>query len=346
MLLTSALDSIPRLKRVQMRLDIQFTKVHLLAVLAIWQVVLCSAACPQEITERRRIAILNFEDYSGANTGASGFGVGAEDVGKGISAQFINKLTSGGKYTVVDQSEISQVLAEQNSSELDSMDAYGQAARIGRILGLDAMIVGAVTRLGADAAPKTGHSRMSTRKSKAYADITARVLGMTTGEVITEFMATGKSARSGEVRVIRAGGQSKVPTQILGSEFANSLLPEATRNAVEKISQQLNSFAEKIPPLGLEIEGLVAEVSENFVTLNLGKKSGVRVGDKFAILREASAVTGRQTGGSLPLAVEQVSEATVTEVDELYATAISSGPGQVRVGDRAKRMPDSRTAQH
>jgi curli biogenesis system outer membrane secretion channel CsgG len=277
-----------RFKRVQMKSDTQFRKSHLLAVLAIWQVVSCSAARPQEIAQRRRVAILNFEDYSGANTGASGFGVGAQDVGKGTSALLINKLTSGGKYTVVDQSEIKQVLAEQNSSELDSMDAYGKAARIGRILGLDAMIVGAISRLGADAAPKTGHSRMSTRKSKAFADITARVLDMTTGEVITEFTATGESTRSGEVRVIRAGGQSPVTTEILGSEFANSLLPEATRNAVEKIAVQLNSFAEKLPPLRLELEGLVAEVSGNFVTLNLGKKSGVRTGDKFAILREAS----------------------------------------------------------
>jgi curli biogenesis system outer membrane secretion channel CsgG len=273
-------------------------------------------------------------------------GVGAADVGKGISAQLIEKLTSGGKYTVVDQSTVRQVLGEQASSELDSLDAYGRAARVGRILGLDAMIVGAITRLGADAAPQAGHSRMSTRKSKAYADITARVLNMATGEVITEFMATGESARSGEVVIVRARGQSKATTEILSSEFADSLLAEATRNAVDKIAVQLNSFAEKISPLKLEIDGLVAEVAGDFVTLNLGKKSGVRVGDKFAVLREVSAVTDPQTSGSLPVGVEQVSEATVTEVAELYATAISSGSGQIRIGDHVKRIADSHTAPH
>jgi hypothetical protein len=46
----------------------------------------------------------------------------------------------------------------------------------------------------------------------------------------------------------------------------------------------------------------------------------------------------------MPSVVERVSEATVTEVDELYATAISSGPGQVRIGDRVKRITDSQTA--
>jgi curli biogenesis system outer membrane secretion channel CsgG len=345
--LTIALDFISPFKRVQMRSDLQFRDVHLLAVLAIWQVVVCSAACPQEITQRRRVAILNFEDYSSENTGASGVvGVRAGDVGKGISAQLIEKLASGGKYTVIDQSAVRQVLGEQTSSELDSMDANGRATRIGRILGLDAMIVGAITRLGPDAVQKTSHSRMSKRKSKAYADITARVLDMTTGEVITEFTATGESARSGEVLVIGAHEQSKATTEILGSEFADSLLGEATRNAVEKIAVQLNSFAEKIPPLRLEIEGLVAEVAGNLVTLNLGKKYGVRVGDKFAVLRGVSVVPDHQTAGSVPSVVEQVSEATVTEVDELYATATSSGPGQVRVGDRVKRIADSQTAPH
>jgi hypothetical protein len=194
--------------------------------------------------------------------------------------------------------------------------------------------------------PRAGHSGMSTRKSKAYVDITARVLDMTTGEVIAGFTATGESARSGEVIGIRGRGHSKATQEILSSEFVDSLLGEATRNAVEKIAVQLNSFAEKIPPLRIEIEGLVAEVAGDSVTLNLGKKSGVRVGDKFAILREVRAVTDRQTGGSLPPVVEQVSEATVTEVADLYATAIFSGSGEVRVGDRVKRIANSQTPSH
>jgi hypothetical protein len=119
------------------------------------------------------------------------------------------------------------------------------------------------------------------------------------------------------------------------------LLPEATPNAVGKIAVQLNSFAEKIPASRAR-----DEVAGNSVTRNLRKKSGVRIGDRFAILRKVPAVTGRQAAGSLPSVVERVSEAAVTEVDELYCTAISSGPGQVRIGDRVKRTADSQTAAH
>jgi curli biogenesis system outer membrane secretion channel CsgG len=323
----------------------QFRRVHCFAALAVWLVVLCPAASPQKIT--RRVAILDFEDSSFGNTDAPRvLGAGARDVGKGIAAQLIDKLTSGGKYTVVDQSAVAQLLGEQNNSEFDNMDAFGRAARIGQMLGLDAMIVGAITRFGPDAAPKSGHSGMTKRKSKAYADLTAHVLNMTTGEVVAEFTATGESARSGEVIDVRGRGPSKSTEEILSSEFLNTLLVEATRNAVEKIALQLNSFAEKIPPLRLEVEGLVAEVAANSLTLNLGKKSGVRVGDRFAILREVRPLTDPETGGSLPPVVEQVSEATVTEVADLYATAIFSGTGLVRVGDRVKRIANSQTPSH
>ena len=182
---------------------------------------------------------------------------------------------------------------------------------------------------------------MSTRKSKAYVDITARVLDMTTGQLIGGFTATGESARSADVMHINGPGRMGETPEILSGDFANSLLGEATRNAVEKIAEQLDSFAEKIPTLALQIDGLVAEVAGNSVTLNVGKKTGVRVGDKLAILREIRAVGDTPTD-----VVEHVGEATVTEVADVYATAIFSGSGQVRVGDRVKSVANSPPPAH
>jgi curli biogenesis system outer membrane secretion channel CsgG len=333
-----------------MRSDVWCRRVFWCVAPTIWVVALCSVTCAQVTTQKKRVAVLNFEDDSDGSAAASKvFGAEAGDVGKGISAQIIEKLIYGGKYTVIDRSAVKKLVEEQNSSEADRADAYSRAARIGRMLGLDAMIIGAITRFGPDAAQKEaggGHSGMSTRKSKAYVDITARILDMTTGEVIVGFTATGESVRSGEVIRINGRGHPKKTQEVLGSEFVDSLLGEATRNAVEKIAGQLNSFAEKIPALRIEIDGLVAEVAGNSVTLNLGKKSGVRVGDKFAILREIRPVKDPQTGGFLPPVVEQVGEATVTEVADVYATAIFSGPGQVHVGDRVKSVADSQTPSH
>jgi len=313
---------------------------------AISLVVLCSTACAQVSAPQKRVAVLNFEDDSGGSAAASqAFGADAADVGKGISARIIEKLIAGGKYTVVDRSAVKALLEEQNGAQ-EGEDAYGTAARIGRMLGLDAMIIGALTRFGPDAAAKSGGHLpgMSTRKSKAYVDITARVLDMTTGQLIGGFTATGESAGSGEVIHIKGPGHPNGAPEILSGAFANSLLDEATRNAVEKIAAQRDSFAEKIPTLTLQIDGLVAEVAGNSVTLNVGKKTGLRVGDKLAILREIRG--GDDPPTAQGTVVEHVGEATVTEVADVYATAIFSGSGQVRVGDRVRSVANSPSPSH
>jgi curli biogenesis system outer membrane secretion channel CsgG len=316
---------------------------------AICLLVLCSSACAQVSAPaaKKRVAVLNFEDDSGGSAAASqAFGADAADVGKGISARIIEKLIAGGKYTVVDRSAVKALLEEQNGVR-EGEDAYSAAARIGRMLGLDAMIIGALTRFGPAAAPNKsgGHlPGMSTRKSKAYVEITARVLDMTTGQLIGGFTATGESIGTGDVMHIKGPGSLSSAPEILSGAFANSLLDEATRNAVEKIAEQLDSFAEKIPTLELEIDGLVAEVAGNSVTLNVGRKTGVRVGDKLAIVREIRAVNDAPTDQGT--VVEHIGEATVTEVADVYATAMFSGSGQVRVGDRVRSVAISQPPSH
>jgi curli biogenesis system outer membrane secretion channel CsgG len=317
------------------------------ASLAIWLVGWCSIACAQTTVQKKRVAVLDFEDDTGGSAAASGaFGADAGSVGKGLSALIIAKLIAGGNYTIVDRSELKRVLDEQNSSDANEPDPAATAARIGQILGLDAMIVGRITRFGPETAHKDagGHSGMSTRKSKAYVDITSRVLGMRSGEVLAVFAASGESAHSGDVIRVTAGGthgHPKTTQEMLGGEFVSSLLGEASGNAVEKIATQLNAFVEKIPALKIVTDGLVAEVAENSVTLNLGKKSGLKVGDQLVIVREVRTVADPATGATLPAVVERVGEATVTEVADDYAMARFSGPGQVRVGDHVRGAANS-----
>jgi curli biogenesis system outer membrane secretion channel CsgG len=314
---------------------------------AFWLLALCCVACAQASSQKKRVAVLDFDNYSESTASSSkAFGADAADVGKGISAQIIEKLLHGGKYTVVERSEVKRLLEEQSISDADRQDVFSLAARIGRMLRLDALIVGAVTRFGPDATQKStggGRSGMSTRKSKAYVGITARVLDMTRAEVIAEFTVTGESARTGEVITFKASGHVNDTQEMLSGEFVDNLLAEAARNAVELIAEQLNSFAEKIPTLTVPMDGLVAEVTGNLLTLNLGKKSGVKVGDEFAIFRETRAVTEPQTGAALPPVIDHLGDATVTEVAELYCTATFSGTGEAHVGDHVKRLANSQT---
>jgi curli biogenesis system outer membrane secretion channel CsgG len=304
-----------------------------------WLLLWSGTAHGQDAAAKRRVAVLNFDSPSAGTDAPSGlFGADGEEVGKGVSVQLIQKLLQGGKYTVVDRSALEKVLKEQKD-ENSGADAYGRAAAIGRLLGLDAMIIGAITRYGPDDKGKSGsgggllHSGMRTRQSKAYVEITAQVFNVSSGEVIAGFTGMGESAHSGTVSTLPTRGQSKSAMDVLGSEFVESLLGEATRNAVEQIASQLNLFAERVPSLRVALEGLVAEVEGNILTLNIGKKAGIKVGDQLEIVRKAG---DSENAGIVQRATERVGLVTVTEVAEDYAIATFSGVAHAQVGDHAR----------
>jgi hypothetical protein len=133
---------------------------------------------------------------------------------------------------------------------------------------------------------------------------------------------------------------------MLGSEFAASLFPEATRSAVEQIAGQLNAFADKIPALILTVEGLVADVEGNTLTLSLGKRSGVKIGDRLKIVRDAASKGNSENAKEVPVAAEPIGIATVTEVTEDYVTATFSGPGHPQTGDRIIAIEKESTLPH
>lgn len=285
---------------------------------------------------------MNFDNPDVGPDAPSGlFGADGEDVGRGVSALLIQKLLQGGRYTIVDRSALAKLLREQSDAENGRVDAYGMAARIGRLLSLDAMIIGGVTRYGTEEKHKDASggifgSTVRARKSKAYVEITAQILNITTGEVMASFTGAGESSRTGEITAIGARGRAGTSMEMLGSEFVESLLPEATASAVEQIATQLNLFAGKIPALHVAVEGRIAEVAGNRLTLNVGKIAGLKVGDQLEVLREAQAAAdlGKPQGAASVL--ERVGLAVVTDVSEDYATATFSGSGSAQVGDRVK----------
>ena len=317
------------------------------AAAAGWLLLSSIAARAQEVTPKKRVGVLNFDNPSMGPDAPSGlFGADGEDVGKGVSAQLIQKLLQGGKYTVVDRYALEKILKEQKDADSDRVDAYGMAARIGRLLGLDAMIIGAITRYGPDDKHKVAdggvfRSGVHMRKSKAFVGITVRVFNIGTAEVIAGFTGLGESAHSGEITTIGGRGHSKASIEMLGGDFVESLLGEATSNAVDQIAAQLNLFAEKIPALRIAIEGLVAEAAGNTLTLNVGKKSGVKVGEHLEVLRAPAAAADSANPKTFHPVAERVGLATVTEVADDYATATFSGSGHAQVGDRIRGLQSS-----
>jgi len=307
----------------------------------------CCAARGQDEAPRKRVAVLNFDNPDvGADAPSGLLGADGGDVGKGASTLLIQKLVRGNKYTLVDRSALAKLVKEQSEVESDRADAYALATKIGRLLGLDAMIIGAITRYGPESKPVNvygGSFGVHTRKSKAYVEITAVVLNITSGSIMADFKALGESSRMGEITILSTRGHAPASTEMLGSEFVESLLPEATSSAVDQLARQLDAFAEKIPTLQIAVEGRVAEVAGNVLTLNAGKKSGLKIGQQMEILRETPAAPDSSAPSDAPRLPQKIGLATITELGDDYAAATFSGTGIPQVGDRA-RLVDHRNA--
>lgn len=313
-------------------------------------VFLVCAIAPAAAQEKKRVAVLNF-DYGTVQSAVAGiFGTNV-DVGKGISDLLVQKLVQDGKYSVIERNALDKVLNEQNFANSDRADS-STAAKIGRVLGVDAVIMGSITQFGRDdksttvggaamggVASKFGLGGLQKRNAKAVVNVTARMVDTTTAEILSAITGSGQSTRSG-TSLLGAGGSNDASAggayDMSSQNFADTILGEATHQAVDSLGQQLDQQAMSLPTRKIEVDGLVADVSGNTLILNVGSKSGVRVGDTLDVSRPIRTVKDPATGKVIKTITSKMGTATVTEVDEASATATFSGAGPAKIGDAVK----------
>src|SRR5258708_5423744 len=97
---------------------------------------------------KKRVAVLNF-DYATVQSGVAAIFGSNQDVGKGIADLLVDKLVSDGTYSVIERKMLDKVIAEQNFSNSDRADPTS-AAKIGKVLGVDAIVIGSITQFGRD----------------------------------------------------------------------------------------------------------------------------------------------------------------------------------------------------
>lgn len=308
--------------------------------------VLVASPC---LAQKKRVAVLNFEYGTVRSNTQAIFGTD-QDVGKGISDMLVQKLVQDGKYSVIERNALDKVLGEQNFSNSDRADA-STAAKIGRILGVDAIIIGSITQFGRDDqhtniggggyggyGSKLGIGGIGTKKSKAVVGITARLVNTTTGEILAAVTGKGESQRSGTSLIgAGAGGGSGggAGLDMGSSNFGQTILGEAVQAAVTDTATQLDSAAGNLPTVKVSVSGLVADISGNTLIINVGSKTGLKVGDTLDISRQVRTVKDPATGKVLKAITDKIGSGTVTQIDSDSATVTFTGTGAAKVGDVA-----------
>jgi curli biogenesis system outer membrane secretion channel CsgG len=297
---------------------------------------------------KRRVAVMNFDYGTVRTTVAQIFG-SDQDVGKGISDLLVQKLVQDGKYSVIERNALDKILAEQNFSNSDRADSTS-AAKIGKILGVDCIIIGSITQFGRDdkhtnvggggyGLGKFGLGGVGKSEAKAVVGVSARLINTTTGEILVAVTGMGESTRSSTSLLGAGGGGSGGGGggfDMGSSNFANTILGEAVHKAVDDTGAQIDASVDKVPLIKLEVSGLVADVSGTTLIVNVGKKAGVKVGDKLTVSRQVRVVKDPATGKVIKSVEDKIGEATVTEVDNDSATATFAGSGLAKVGDVVK----------
>lgn len=311
---------------------------------------ICMLAVSPCLAQKKRVAVLNFEYGTVRSSTQAIFGTD-QDVGKGISDMLVQKLVQDGKYSVIERNALDKVLGEQNFSNSDRADA-STAAKIGRILGVDAIIIGSITQFGRDDqhtniggggyggyGSKLGLGGIGTKKSKAVVGITARLVNTTTGEILAAVTGKGESQRSGTSLIgAGAGGGSGggAGLDMGSSNFGQTILGEAVQAAVTDTATQLDTAAGNLPTVKVSASGLVADVSGNTLIINVGSKTGLKVGDTLEISRQVRTVKDPATGKVLKSITDKIGSATVTQIDQDSATVTFTGSGEAKVGDVAQ----------
>jgi curli biogenesis system outer membrane secretion channel CsgG len=308
-----------------------------------------AASSPQTPQGRKkRVAVFDF-DYATVKTNSQALFGSDVDVGKGISDLLVKRLVQDGTYSVIERKAMDKILAEQNFSNSDRADP-NSAAKLGKLLGVDAIIVGSITQFGNDNKDTKiggggggfggfGIGGFSKKDSKAVVSLDARIVNIDTAEILGVADGKGESKRS-STSVLGGGsnwhGFGAGGVDFGSSDFEQTILGEAIKAAVDQMSAGVIADAGKFEARVIKVEGVVAAVDGGDIVLNVGAKAGVKVGDHLSVERVTKEIKDPTTGAVIRRLTSQLGEIQVTDVDDGSSVCkIVSGTG-FKIGDMAK----------
>jgi len=301
-----------------------------------------------QTARKPRVAIMDFDYATVQTSSAALFGTNV-DVGKGITDLLITDLVKDGTYSVIERQALDKLMAEQNFSNSNRADPTS-AAKLGKLLGVDAIIIGAITEFGSETQKRNigggggnwggfGIGGIGHSNSKANVGINVRIINVETGEILGVAEGIGQSSRS-STSLLGGGGNwhgfGGGNADFGSSNFQQTIIGEATKTATDKLVADLVTSSTKIPISVAKVDGLVAAVDGAQVILNVGSGAGVKVGDLLEVVRVTKEIKDPSTGEVIRRLSTTVGTIKATDVDAKSAVCnVVSGSG-FKEGDRVR----------
>lgn len=285
-------------------------------------------------SEKTRVAVLDFDFSAVSNpTYLNYFNGGA----KGVSDMLVNQLVQSGSYTVIERSKLDAILQEQNLGASGRVDP-STAAEIGRLLGVETVILGSVTQMDLQRQEKGGNIGgffgvgADVSDVDAYVNLSVRMVNTTTGEILTVAEGNGNASQSDtNATVFGIGGGSSTDNE-------EKLITIATEQAIEQVVGSITSSSGDLAAASsgqTAVDALVADVAGDLIILNKGSADGYSEGMKVSIERVSKEIKDPETGEIIRRLTEKIGEIELTDVDEKSSVGKVVSGADFQVGDMA-----------
>jgi curli biogenesis system outer membrane secretion channel CsgG len=319
--------------------------VLLLCCFALFGAMVFAQDADDEEAAAYTIAVLPFADgavraqWGGFWGGSVEWEVGA-GVADMITTGLMEQAKRSGRFRVVERQRVQEVLAEQDLATTGRVDP-ATAARIGRLLGAQTLLMGSVTQFSVDLDMfdlPYDWGGFGGDRATARAEIDGRLVDSETGEVLAALAGSGKKHQYG-VRISRGDFAG---LQIGSARFERTILGRATRQAVDEmvkmVTEDLTDHRHARQFMAKR-SGLVVHIDGDDVMINLGLRNGVRQGDIFQVVRQREVIRDPETGEVLKVIEDDVGTLRVRTVEEKVSTGRVdlAGPlSAVQVQDRVR----------
>jgi curli biogenesis system outer membrane secretion channel CsgG len=288
--------------------------------------------------QKKRVIVDEF-DYSAVMTSVQAVFGTQQNIGKGIRAMLVKRIADANNMVVVERAKINTLMKEQDFNASNRVK-QGSGARVGQVSGADAMLSGDIVIFGRDDKKRSvkgggliggviGGIASSKNEDKAVVVVDYRLIDAETSEVIATGEARGESSRKGNALGAIGGALGKgvagVEVDMTSSNFAQTIIGEATQDCVNKLADILKEQSSNMKKTVREVETTVADVSGNSLVIAAGANEGVNVGEIFEIHQVVREIKDPTTKEVLDRLTNKVGEMTITSVRDKISTGIYVG---------------------
>src|SRR5882672_7129956 len=249
---------------------------------------------------KRRIGVVDFVNKT--TYGANRLGTSASDI-------LITELAKSNRFIVVERDKLDKLMEEQKLGMSGAIDP-NTAAKMGKILGLNAIVTGAISQFGEET---EGSEYLITQSKSQVVKCTVdiRVVDVETGQILYADSGSGLARK-------HTGGILGLGTR---AGYDETLEGEALRAAIVKFVNNIVDQVEKKP-----WSCRVADVDGQNIYLNAGSESNMKIGQKLMVLRAGKVIKDPTTGLVIGNAEDKIGEMKVIRYfgeDGSVATLVS-----------------------